>query len=678
MTAGRDRVPALLLLALTLVGYGRLVVTPGQEFVFDDVRFVERNEAVHDLGNAARFFTDPTTVDPVAWRGIYRPLRTLDFAIDWAIAGPRPWWFHLRNAVLHAVSVLLLVKLLGRWGAGRAAAFLGAGVFALHPVQVEAVGWISSRGDVLCLALFLLALLLHDGGRRLDLRFAGAAASLGLALLAKEAAVVFPAAAILTDFFFRDERRLGRTLARWPRYAVYVAVVALYVALRFEVHGAHGGGLSQLESGWGALIAVRGFVDYARLILLPVDMVVDPYLAPVRSLDLLSLACLAAVLCIVGWAVVRALRSGGATAFAVLWFVVTILPVSNLLVPLRSPTAERFLYLPMVGVALPAGLLLARIAGRRPLGVAAVCVFAACVFSVTFARTGVWLTSDALWEDAVRRHGSFRAHFYMARRRAEEGRADEANHHFERGIEELSRLPETEEPVLQFKADHALRLVRLGRPTDGLDLADEVLERWPDLAQAHHARAAALFRLDRLRDACGAIEAALGTDYSPGVRRTASTIYRGVAGQYEREGNLARRYHSLLRSWDLWPDQEANGEVMRAIDRIESDASQEARRAISMGSEGTREGRLAHAIGYARHGQWEVSGPRFERLLGERRDAEVLLPYALHHWQWRDTEEGYREAVKAYEEILGKWPDSPEATRARAELAKCREALGER
>ena len=143
----------------------------GLGFVYDDHRFVEKNPSIATLAEPWRFFADPTTasaaqgVEPDVWQ----PLRTLHFAVDRALFRLDPAGFHLGNLVIHVLVAALVWRLLlvllrgevarGPWPAGAAAeraaavaAAAGALFFALHPVTVEAVAWVSSRGDLLAWA----------------------------------------------------------------------------------------------------------------------------------------------------------------------------------------------------------------------------------------------------------------------------------------------------------------------------------------------------------------------------------------------------------------------------------------------------------------------------------------------------------------------------------------------
>lgn len=360
-------------------------------FVYDDVRFAAQNEAVHTLSprTAVSYFTDPTTVDPDAWKGIYRPLRTLEFAIDWAISGGRPWWFHLRSMIWHALAAVLVLGLFRRLsgapsGPVPAAAWCGALLYALHPVHTECVAWISSRGDLLCAVLFLAALISHLDGHRIR-----AAVLLVVAVFAKEVAVVFVGAALLVDLYRRDKLRFG-----W--YGVYAAIGVGFTALWFFlVAGGEAGEMGQVSAWWGGSYLMnlatmaKGFLYYVSLLVLPVNQAVAYHLPARATLDTGTVVSIVALLLIA----VAALVASRRTRFALGWFLVTILPVSNLVIRLVIPTEERFLLLPSIGFCFAAGWLLA----RTRIGA----IVFLCCFALTFSRTFDWRTEDTVWQSSL-------------------------------------------------------------------------------------------------------------------------------------------------------------------------------------------------------------------------------------------------------------------------------------
>jgi tetratricopeptide (TPR) repeat protein len=713
------RVLLPLLAAAAVVPCLPLVFSPDAKFVYDDERFIPKNPAVTTPRPLADYFTDPRTAEPRRWQGIWRPLRTIDFMIDWRIAGEEPpsaWtvrWYHLRNLGWHAATTLLLFFLFRRWGAGDAAAALGSAVFALHPAQVESVAFITSRGDLLCGFFLLAALFAHRGCRRLSLRAAAAAVVLAAALLSKEVAAMFVPAAVLTDFLFHDGRRLRETLRRWPVYLLYGLLTAAWLLAWVAHHRGIDGEIPGVDERWGGSLAGtlpllgRSAVYYARLVLLPVDMALDFYILPVRGFDPLGTACLVLLVAALALSVRRLFRGGGTGAFALLFATILLVPTSHLFATVGIPTAERFLYLPLAGVALWAGGLLHAGARRGRAGPVLVLAVLACLFAVTTERALAWTHLDRLWDVTLERVRSPRALQYRAsllRSAGEEkleqareliagGREAEAEPLRAEAVAEIGRSFEVYDEVMEIwsrlfhrehavvllaRAERALGLYALGRHDEALAEADAVLATFPASYMAKYARALALYGKGELKEAAALLEVVLGSEPTEEREHAAAGVYEKLAGRYNAEGNRARAYRCLARSFELLPDPKENRGVRAALDAMDEDSERivgplraAVRRAPADG-----ESWLGLASAYAAYGRYREAGEIFDRLLapgtGARR-ADVLFPYALYFFQWRDTEEGYRRAAAIYEEILRVNPGLPEAER---ELRTCRERLG--
>ncbi len=695
----KQRILPLLLVLASVGAYAGLLSRSDLEFVYDDHRFVMDNQAIRDMGNFAEFFANPATADSQSWSGIYRPLRTLDFAIDYAIVGTTEGagavrWYHFRNVIYHALATLLVFWLFLRWGADRNWAGLGALVFALHPVQVEAVAWVTSRADVLCLVLLLGAMLLHARSRGLDRFFAGAAGLLVLALLAKEASIVFPGLVLLTDFVFRDERKLRTTLKRWPSYLIYSAIVGVYILLWINRHDVHGGSRWEVEPlirevfPGQLLTMARGFAYYLRLLILPVDLAQDYYVPEVTSLDVLTVICALFVLGAIAWSCLAIFRVGSIFAFAVLWFLIAIFPTSNLLVPIGIPTAERFLYLPMVGVAFLCGSLLARVVNRGAFGRVVVGALFVCLFAVSFTRAQVWTSNRALWSSTLRYESPRAVEWFAAEYRTDgeelqarerelrdQGKFEEANlvrdeahallersvAEHNRAILAWKRLAGQVEKQFGAQARQAISLFDLGRFDDALERADECVSLYPGMADARYARSLALAGLGRLRESAAELERTLLIRSSKNYLISGAGIYEKLAEYYERRENQARAYLALQRSFDLMPSEADNPAVFRALRNLEaayrSQVSGLEAAIAKKPADGDR--RLQLASVHASFGNYQVAGAMFDDLMRPDqvgRHPLVLGPYALYFWQWRDTKDGYERAIAIYREILAADP----------------------
>ncbi|MHC4469795.1 MAG: hypothetical protein ACYS99_02430 [Planctomycetota bacterium] len=583
-----------LILVAVLAAY---LPTLFSDFVFDDQRFIIGNRAVKVLTprQVVRFFTDPTTVDERAWRGIYRPIRTLEFAVDWALVGPRPFFFHLRNVLYHAIGSLLVLALFRRLLGSEdrtadLAAFCGALAFAIHPVQTEAVAWISSRADVLCLLLFVLGLVLHLDGRRV-----WAIVVLVLALFTKESAVTFAGAAFLVD-------RLRGDRPRWRWYAAYAALAAAFAGIWILLAG--GGDPARMaQSGhwWGGsyganlVTTARAFVHYVKLLFLPVDQLVDYHVPARRSLDAGGIVSIVLVVGLVA----AALAGGRRSRFAAFWFAVAILPVSNLVVRLAIPSAERFLLLPSVGFCLWAGCVLARFRLRW--------VVFACLFVLSVSRVSVWSNDDVLWDQTLKdghtprstTHGTFRA---LERLEAsgdprdvdEVVRYADAYFMLYRDDIHLSRdtrpgailVPLVGGSLILVNKAEALIFVgrheeayRAARKAARLcDPAGETLRDVDELergvhrdvaAKAHYTASVALEKMGLLEEAAGAAQLAVAMGYdAPGVpSRLASLVFQ-LAERAEREGRLTDARILYQDSWEAHPHPVENARAKDALDRL--------------------------------------------------------------------------------------------------------------
>ncbi|HVU50276.1 MAG TPA: hypothetical protein VHL80_06300 [Polyangia bacterium] len=336
--------------------------------------------------------------------GTWRPFCTLTYMLD-ALVAFAPATFKAQSVLWHAASAILVMALARRLLPERRRRYaLVAGlVFALHPVTTETVDNASFREDSLVtfwtLATILLALARREGL---------ALVAFALGLLSKESAVVAPALLVLIRLTGPAElRRAPRATAR--EIAPLALVLAAYLAVRFGPMKT--AGQYALYPGGSLAAALAGMpVVWAhdlRLLVWPWPLCADytgyfPFgHVPPAALAASALAVLAFVAAIA----VAARRGQGGVAFGLVWFAVALGPVSNL-IPVPIPAAERFLTLPLAGVALAAAsaaaalserLLPARWRALRAGGVAVLAAFAV----VVNARHGAWRDDATLWSDTV-------------------------------------------------------------------------------------------------------------------------------------------------------------------------------------------------------------------------------------------------------------------------------------
>ena len=323
---------------LTIVAYAGSL--HGQ-WVSDDTVSIAENPLLRSLAPAdlPRLLT---AFDPPN----YIPLKVLSLAIDYHLFGGDPTGYHVVNLLLHVANALLVYLLLLRLGESAAAAFAVALLWAVHPVHVESVAWISERKNVLSMLFFLLALLAY-------LRFSDRP-RLGTyvlvfvlfvcALLTKINTIVLPAITIAYEVAWRFRLRGRDVVATLPMLAAG-AVLAWINLHGNPSHGAnwHGG------SVWVTLRTSSTVVPrYVGLVLLPVGLQTY-YAVPLRASWLepgvlastLAIAAAAVSAIVLAW---RRRRAG----FWIIWFLVTLAPMLNL-VPFPALMADRYLYMPLVG-----------------------------------------------------------------------------------------------------------------------------------------------------------------------------------------------------------------------------------------------------------------------------------------------------------------------------------------
>jgi tetratricopeptide (TPR) repeat protein len=365
----------LLLAAAALAAFGASLVSG---FHFDDYGIFDG--AVFPPGSA--------------WRAVFavrqtRPLTYLTFWLNRAMGGHDALGYHAVNLALHLTAVLLAYECLARL-MDRRAAWLAAALFAVHPLQAEAVDYIWARAIVLAAVFVFASLLAWMNGRPWL-----SVALFALALLAKEECAAFPLALWLLDARLIAKPAGARRFARWAPLAVMLGL-SLAAGLRViyaaaTTAGSQAGAQAGITPWHYALAEGTVLWRYLRLFVFPYGFTVDAEIpVPPAWLGLGAWVALAAALA-ASWRWRRDLA---------IWFAVAaflLLPSSSIF-PAADLAPDRRMYLAMMPLAATAALALTRFRTR----VIAPLVIAALVI-VSIGRTQVWASDEALWREAVER-----------------------------------------------------------------------------------------------------------------------------------------------------------------------------------------------------------------------------------------------------------------------------------
>jgi hypothetical protein len=329
------------------------------EFVFDDLQAIVKNDSIRTLTPiSASLWAKRDT--PTAGR----PLVNLSFALNYAFAGLSPSSYRWTNVVLHCLNAWMLFALLCRlqaklgWASGtwsKNFALLTAVLWAVHPLQVEAVVYVTQRTELL-MAFFLLATLLAsrmavDSSTIVSPRFFQvlAVTACGLGMACKEVMVVAPILVVLADRAFGNlsMKQLWKT-----RKAFYVGLAATWFILIWLLSSDPRGNSAGFScgSGVGEYLKTQCYaiVHYLRLAVVPSGLCADYGTSLITDFRTWfpRAIFLAAVLLAVVWSCFRSLR----IAFWGFWFFLILAPSSSFIPIATEPIAERRMYLPLVAV----------------------------------------------------------------------------------------------------------------------------------------------------------------------------------------------------------------------------------------------------------------------------------------------------------------------------------------
>jgi len=671
---------ALTLVVLVWAVYGNGLQGP---FTFDDWHVIPQNPAVRGPADIPSFFVDTTAFSILTGNRDYRPLFLSSMALCWWAGGGETLPFHLVCVTIHMGNVLLLFFVLrllfSRWldpvgglseRGRRWGAFVGAALFAVHPLASESVNYISSQSVPMAALFYLAAFLLfllawgRKGAVSGPARWALVAVSClayGLALLSKPVAVTFPPMLLIWEVLFgrcgswpsgegrwgwaRHPLRLAKHAPYWALTLAYLLVRKAIIASAFSLGDPGRSVFSHYLTQTKALVFY-----YARLALWPVGLNVDREYTVSQSIFEREVIVSVLVLVAAGLLLLRFRRHRN-LVFWSLWFPLG-LAVTAYLVILIQVVNEHRVYLSLAGLCAVAALLVARLwealpvrvwdssigrrTGRAVLAVAVPALLLALAAG-TLARNRVWSSELALWEDAALHRGTYRAHMNYALALEGAKRPEEALAQFREAVELGPwAWPHMNLGIAYIKRDSADK---------GLWHLRTAVRLWPTLPEARRWLAWGLERDGQLDEAeaelrkalelrpayLDALEALAGLQGKLGRPEEALAAYRRLV---ETDPGQARDTGLLFR---VAFAQQKHGSRKMAIDLYE-----ELLRLAPRHRQGTFN--LAYALmGGDGPADWSRAAELFEKVLEIDPDyAEALHRLATVHWKLGETAEAAR------------------------------------
>jgi tetratricopeptide (TPR) repeat protein len=550
---------ALICLLLALLVAGIYLQTARFGFVFDDAAYVAGNRQVNGglTGEGVRSAFAGVSL------GFWHPLTLLSHMLDVSLFGLHPGGHHLVAALLHAANTILCFLVLRAFTGAAWPAALAAALFAAHPLRAESVAYISERKDVLSVLFWFLTMAawMRFLRRATVGRYLAAVGVFALGLMAKPMLVTLPFALLLLDYW--PLGRLsgpGRTPARrlvlekLPLFLLAVAASALAYVAEHRY-----GALSPVEPFPLAVRlqnAVYSYGCYLGKTLWPAGLAAF-YPHPGRAVPVGALAAAAATLAALSAVALATLRRLPFVAVGWFWFLGTLVPVIGLVQIGDMGMADRFTYLPSVGLAVIAAWWSRAWAAGSPrrrslVRIAAACAVAALAL-LAHRQAGLWRDGVTLFRHTVAVTGvNSLARYNLGVALAQAGRFAEAEREFRRTLEDdPGHLPAYDDLAAIAGQD--------GRPAEALEILAAGLARAPRSPKLHYRMGVILHGLGRRDEAASHLEEALRL--RPGLADAHNDlgIIRAEQGRFaEAEGH----FRALL---ELDPSSEVARENLRHL-----------------------------------------------------------------------------------------------------------------
>ncbi|MGD0596984.1 MAG: tetratricopeptide repeat protein [Sedimentisphaerales bacterium] len=503
-------------------------------FVWDDDDYVTANPLLSAPDGLYRiwFSTDSPSQ--------YFPLAYTTFRGEYQLWGLNPAGYHTVNVAIHCINALLIWVILRRlsipW------AWFAAAVFALHPVNVESVAWITERKNVLMLFFSLLSVLCWvefvfggKSGRKAILLYAGSLLFCALALFSKATACTLPAALVLILWL----KRSPVTVKRWLQIAPYIAM-AIGIGLLVMWWEKHHQGMGVVNLGLSStektLIAGRALWFYLWKLIWPVNLA---FSYPRWNIDAHSVwqygwpvSFVIAIVC--AWLLRNRLGRGPVTAL--LFFPAMLFPMLGffpLYTFVYTFVADHYQYMACIGpiaVAAGAAAITYRKSGKNAKFIiaSAAGVLLLTLGTLTWRQCEAYTSRDTLWIDTLKKNAdSWLAHGELASSLYRQGKLDEALPHLDRLLE-LAQYVKKIHPRAYSDAYYCKGLIftAKGRPEDAAEQYKMSLEVDDNSALVHYLLANILARQGKVEEATAHYRHGLEIARAKGAKNLAEDIRR--------------------------------------------------------------------------------------------------------------------------------------------------------
>ncbi len=424
------------LIAAIVAVYGQ---TLRHDFInFDDPLFVTENPIVQQ-GITAESLRWSLSANAANWH----PLTFWSHLLDVELYGLWSGGHHLTNVMFHALNALLVYAFLVMTTRAVASSALVAFLFALHPLHVESVAWIAERKDVLSCAFWMITVIAYAryAAARTLPRYLLVLLAFALAAMTKPMVVTLPFVLLLLDYWplrrmdgdtIRTKKAWLLVLEKTPLFAIAVALAAVTFLTQQSSGAVESMDVSPLSAR--VVFALAAYAEYFRSTFWPFGLA-PFYPRPLHSLPWLMAAAGLIVLLTMTTLAFAKRRSAPWFVVGWLWFVGTLVPVIGILQVGAQTHADRYTYIPHIGLFMAIAWSIPERAPKRVFAIASVLICAALGI-VAWLQTGYWRDSETLFTHTLRvTEDNARAHVFLGDALFKSGRVEESIPHFVQAAE---------------------------------------------------------------------------------------------------------------------------------------------------------------------------------------------------------------------------------------------------
>ena len=538
--------------------------------------FINWDDGPYVLWNTAFKNADFKAILATPIQGNFHPLTMLSLYINYLVSGENAWSYHLLNLLIHLINCLLVLRLAMSLSKDNTIiSFTTAILFGIHPVHVESVAWVSERKDVLYGMFFIAALITYTGyvDTKSRKQYLFTFLLFVLSLLSKPSAVIFPLAVLSVDFL--RSRKINAKLL-FEKIPFFVLSLAMGIVTLFAQRQSGAVGKLSIDTMHKILYSFYGVMMYIVKMVVPVNLCVF-YPRPAANLNLPVEYYMAPFFFIaLAFAFFYSLKRNRIVAFGILFYLVNLLLVLQFLTFGSAVIADRYTYIPYIGLLFIVGLIIDWLAKSNASKAWRIVFPITLVLSaLTWQQSSAWQSSATLWDHAIRTQPSAMAYALRGIQFREEKQYDSAIEYLSRAIDldptdyafYLSRgntYFELKNPelaindyrkVLLTKPDYpevlnnmATQFAKLGLYDSAVKYATQAITIQPDLKPAYSNRALTFMKMKRYEDAIRDWEKFLRFDSN------SAKVYNTIGNCYQAMGKYQESLVPIDKAISMIPD----------------------------------------------------------------------------------------------------------------------------